>query len=132
MKGNVFFDHLVSLSGIRKGQDEIYEAQFAPESRARHKVEALSAPNRSGSVLDDGEVGDVGDEERQRDVTGNHVIQAVEVSATLEGMGTQLASSHLKRLHELMASPAGGGGRSFTYQTKSFKVRSLEGDQVLP
>ena len=35
MKGNVFFDHLMSLSAIRKGQDAIYEEAFPPESRAR-------------------------------------------------------------------------------------------------
>ena len=44
MKGNVFFDHLISLSVIRKGQDEIFESSFPQDTKARQRIERLAAP----------------------------------------------------------------------------------------
>jgi len=70
MKGNVFFDHLISLSVIRKGQDEIYEQTFPPETRARRTVEGFEAPNLF--LLEGGAPNPA---QRQHDVTGDHVLR---------------------------------------------------------
>ena len=99
MKGNVFFDHLVSLSVIRKGQDEIYEQAFPAETKHRQKVEGLRAPNLF--LLADGSRDPA---MRQHDVTADHVVTERE-AAGFEALGAALTSSHIKRLHELLNSP---------------------------
>ena len=99
MKGNVFFDHLISLSVIRKGQDEIYEQTFPPETRARRTVEGFEAPNLF--LLEGGAPNPA---QRQHDVTGDHVLREQRAGSLAE-LTTVLKSTRLKRMHELLTSP---------------------------
>ena len=99
MKGNVFFDHLISLSVIRKGQDEIYEQTFPPETRARRIVEGFEAPNLF--LLEGGAPNPA---QRQHDVTGDHVLREQRAGSLAE-LTTVLKSTRMKRMHELLTSP---------------------------
>ena len=73
MKGNVFFDHLMSLSVIRKGQDDIYASGVPAGERGRQRIEAIKAPDRfylPGTSLFDPAM-------RQYDLSGARCVHAL-------------------------------------------------------
>ena len=105
MQGNVFFDHLMSLSVIRKGQDTLFEAGFPSDSKARQRIEGLAHVDKYVLPAEqEGSPTERDPDQRQKDITGDHVLRHRDIAA--DDIGGQARSAHLKRLHDLLTSRA--------------------------